>query len=320
MNASPHILVTGGSGFIGTELALQLRQRGCLVFSYDVRPPPSCSPAIWLDGDVRDTAKLSRWLKQLAPSVVFHAAAVHMIPECEQNPDYAHEVNIGGMSSVLHAIARHTLQSLPMCLAHLSSAAVYGSSSTRLKEDAQPQPATVYGHTKRQAEQICLSWGHDNPALRLSIFRLFNVVGVGDHNPHFIPELLTQIAADRQPVTVGDLGTSRDYVAVHDVARILIRACLDRDFAGIVNVGTGKPFTGYQVISLIEQVIGRPITVQHVSAKRRAAEPQMLVADNSTLLTMGLSPEVPLVECLRQLCHWFGIIDLPSATQHRRKR
>src|SRR6266540_5040389 len=186
-------LVTGGAGFIGSELVRQLLDEGQKVIVYDnlsfgrrSNLPPSKNLRL-VKGDLVDTGKLHAVLKQWKPHTVFHLAALHFIPYCNSHPQETVRVNVEGTESVLQACRNTSVE----CLIYASTAAVFGIRSGHHRESEEAAPVDIYGLTKFFGECLVRKF-HAETAIRCRIGRLFNGYGRRETSPHVIPEIVEQ--------------------------------------------------------------------------------------------------------------------------------
>ena len=195
-------LVTGGCGFVGSALCSQLMETGHEVVALDdlrLGSEDSLPTGVPLTvADVRDPA-LERILVAHRPDVVFHLAAIHFVPACEDEPAEAISVNVEGTQRVLAASAAAGAAAVVLA----SSAAVYAPSPAPHRETSALGPTDVYGHTKLWAEQLA-SLHNARTGQPIGVARLFNVYGPGETNPHLIPTIIEQArrgpgAPPRQP-------------------------------------------------------------------------------------------------------------------------
>jgi nucleoside-diphosphate-sugar epimerase len=185
-------LITGGFGFVGSQLCRALVERGSEVAVLDdlsVGSAANLAPAVagevrQLVTDVRDVDAVERHLREFRPTRLFHLAAVHFIPTCETQPTRAVGVNVTGTQSVLEACARTSVESVVVA----SSGAVYAPAAEAHTEDDAVAPADIYGYTKEWTEKLA-RYFYDRTSTPVGIARIFNVIGPGETNPHLLPAI-----------------------------------------------------------------------------------------------------------------------------------
>lgn len=248
------VLIIGGAGFIGSNLAEKLFRLGYKVFVYDnfssgrITNLKFLSSAHIIKGDILNRRKISNCIKKVKPSTILHLAAIHYIPECNKNPKKTYKVNINGTRNILKAI---TVLNLKPFFVFISSAAVYANSSGGLKEVNKLRPICIYGITKLLGEkitkQVCLK-----ERIPYTIIRLFNVYGPNDGTPHVIPRIVVQIKNRRKNIELGNLQPKRDFIYIDDVSEALCKILKLKPNSKIYNLGTGKE---YSIKSVAERFI-----------------------------------------------------------------
>ena len=275
------VLLTGGTGYIGSHTAVVLIQAGHQVFLYDNNCNSNSSvakrisritgqPAVFIRGDVRDTEKLTKTLKSNQIDAVIHFAGLKAVGESSSNPLEYYSANVHGAISLMQAMERSHIYRLVFS----SSACVYGDPQYLPLDESHPtNPTNPYGRNKLQIEQLLQdlteSDSKDSPRWSIASLRYFNPVGA--HETGFIGEEPKGIPNNLMPyiaqVAVGKLekltifgndyltpdGTGvRDYIHVMDLAEGHL-AALDylAEHTGIefINLGTG---VGYSVLELIQ--------------------------------------------------------------------
>lgn len=220
-----NILMTGGSGFIGTHLTRHLLNQGHHVRILDLRAPrhPPHSRLTWVSGDVRERGDLHSVLAR-PTDAVFHFAAIVSVPECEQDPAGSAQTNIEGTRNVAEAMLKCARPSTPFFFA--SSAAVYGDAckdGTPLMEDLETlQPVSHYGRQKLESERILQALARDQGLHALS-FRFFNVFGEGQDPTSPYSGVITRfreaIRNQQEALLYNEGKNTRDFIAVTEIAR-----------------------------------------------------------------------------------------------------
>jgi nucleoside-diphosphate-sugar epimerase len=255
------ILVTGGAGFVGLNVAEQLLARGDGVLLFDVKPPPAVfsSKAAFVQGDVTDRGALDRAFAHGRVDGVVHLAAITAGPERDaREPQRIAEVNLIGTLNVLEAAHRHRVRRF----VHASTGALYGAAGVGVAEPLdeerhRPVPETMYGITKYAAERSCLRlaalWGLDARIGRLALAygRWEHASGVRDRlSP---PTEIARIALAGGEAVFPPLGPT-DYIYGPDVARALL-ALLDADAPShaLYHLGNGSAWSLPQWCALLAQ-------------------------------------------------------------------
>ena len=307
------VLVTGAAGYIGSVVAEQLLASGETVVAFDnlAQGHRAAVPdgARFLEGDLRDRARLAEVLAEVRPDAVMHLAAESLVGKSVTEPAAFYEVNVVGGLNLLDAMRAAGVTRLVFS----STAAVYGEPAVMpIQEDAPLRPVNAYGASKLAFEQA-LPWYAAAYGLRHCSLRYFNACGAtaarGEfHVPetHLIAILLEVALGLRDEIRIfgNDYDTPdgtciRDYVHVADIADAHLLA-LDRiDTLDTVafNLGNGAGFTNREVIEAARRVTGHAIPA--VDAPRRPGDPATLVASaDSAREALGWSPRYTTLESM----------------------
>jgi UDP-glucose 4-epimerase len=304
------VLVTGGAGFIGSELVRQLLGEGSTVAIYDnlsfghVTNLPQHSNLQFENGDLTDSAHVRSFVRTFAPDKVFHLAALHFIPYCMAHPQETMRTNVEGTSNVLEACKSSSVTTV-VCA---STAAVYGIQETPHAEVDLVDPIDIYGLSKLCTEHLVKLF-HRETGIRCGIARLFNAYGPRETNPHLIPEIVKQLAAGNR-IELGNLAPKRDYIHTSDLCRALRLMADAQNFQlDTFNVGTGQGYSARDLIELFSDLSQTEITVVSTEGRRRATERQNLVADVTKIgRVLRWKPEVSMKDGLRDLLDTSGLL------------
>jgi UDP-glucose 4-epimerase len=305
------VLITGGAGFIGTNLARHLLASSEIAevrilddLSTGFRSNLDLVPvAHFIEGSILDLDLLARAVAGM--DAIVHLAARPSVPRSIAEPRAAHDVNATGTLNVLEAARQagnlHTIVA--------SSSSVYGANPTLPKhEGLATRPVSPYAASKLAAESYTLAWQHsyDLPTLA---FRFFNVFGplqaAGHAYAAAIPTFIDAAMNDRPIPLHGDGTQSRDFTFVDTVAAVIARALFSRTTSPEpVNLAFGSNITLNEVIEEISQLLGREVAVDVQPS--RPGDVKHSQADNSALqaLLPGIEP-VAFAEGLRATVDWF---------------
>lgn len=288
------VLVTGGRGYVGSVVTLQLAESGHRVAvlthrrTGDVSPPVPSEVEV-LYGDLRDRERLVKVITEWAPEGVCHLAGVARIRESFADPLSYFDINLGGTLNLLHALAEQTNRTgQPARLVFASAGAVYGPvpvEAQPITEDQPPAPDSPYAASKLAAEHLISAQAATGALGAISLRCLVIAGAVGAYGDpdrsRLIPKALA-VAAGQEPVLIvnGDGSTVREYTHVADVADAY-RLALARIRLGthdVTNIGSGIGASIRQVIEAVEDVTGQRLPVRQQSAR---SEPQALVLDST---------------------------------------
>ncbi len=283
------VLVTGGAGFIGTNLSRRLIGEGHDVVVLDNLSSGYRSNIIGLQLDFREADILDRDALASAckgVDTIVHLAARGSVPRSIEDPGLTHAVNVDGTMNVLLAAREQGAH-----LIYSSSSSVYGANQELPKREAmRTRPQSPYAVSKLASESYVLAFQHvyGMPALA---FRFFNVYGplqsAGHPYAAVIPAFVDALLAGRPLQVHGDGEQSRDFTSVDTVVDIVAEAVNRRICSDdAVNLAFGTRTSLRELIALLEQVADRKADITHVPG--RAGDVRASQADNARLL--GLFP------------------------------
>lgn len=234
-------------------------------------------------------------LRSVRPTCVFHLAAWTDTRGCAQDPSTASAINAGGTSNLLTAM-RNCSPEARLVLA--SSSAVYGAPHhVPVGEDHPRTPDTVYGVTKRDAED--LAFRHAREGLDVVIARPFHHVGPGQDPRFAVAGWAVQIASGSRVLRTGRLDLRRDFTDVRDVAEAYVCLATCAPAGGVFNVCTG---TSVPLREIVDRLVARhPVQVEEDPARLRGEEPLEIRGDPTRIHGLGWHARRPLGESLADL-------------------
>jgi nucleoside-diphosphate-sugar epimerase len=299
------VLVTGGGGFIGSNLVRALLERGDTVrvldnFSTGFRGnlEDLTDDVEMVEGDLRSYERVHAAVRGV--EVVFHQGALPSVPRSVQDPLTTTAVNVEGTLNVLLAARDEGVRRVVSA----SSSSVYGNTGTLPRtEDQAPDPISPYAVAKLAAERFCTSFSRVYAMESISL-RYFNVFGPRqDPNSQYaavVPRFISAVAAGR-PVTIhGDGEQSRDFTYVANVVAANLLAADAQDASGaILNIATGGSETVNSLADSIGRLLGKPVEKEHEPA--RAGDVHASWADISLARdTIGFEPTVAFEDGLQR--------------------
>ena len=290
MKSLKRILITGGAGFIGSNLTKNLIGQGCSVAVLDDFSTGLSSNLSGLDADVFEGSITSQSLVEKAAfdvDAIVHLAARGSVPRSLRNPRATFAVNMEGTINVCE-VAR--LKSIPVIFS--SSSSVYGANTRDKKiENEWLSPLSPYAASKLSGEGTVVSFARSF-GIQTGVFRLFNVYGPGQRPEHqysaVIPKWVWAAIRGEELKVFGDGKTSRDFTYIDDVVQVLSTCVLEeRYFDGVTNLAFGNPITLLDVIDEIRVLLPN-ISLIH-TANRQG---DIRSSDNGSLKLRELFPEV----------------------------
>ncbi len=299
-------LVTGGAGFIGSNLVRQLVDDGNEVTVLDnllsgYRSNLNQFPQLrFIEGDIRDEVVVAESIKGV--EVVFHLAAFVGNKRSIDHPIIDADINVMGTLKVLEAARRAGVRKIVAS----SSAGIFGELKTLpIKEDHPVDPDTPYGSSKLCMEKECLAYAklYDLEAVCL---RYFNVYGPNqrfDAYGNVIPIFAFQMLRGEQLTIFGDGEQTRDFINVKDVVQANIKAAMANGLSGAFNIGSGGRITINKLVELLWAVSG--IEPQVVYGPPRYGDVRHSLADISEARhSIGFEPSVLMEEGLQEYMAW----------------
>lgn len=317
------LLVTGGSGYIGSVVVRRLLERGDCVTVFDNlerghranleveiqggggRRRNVCPLIV---GDLRNEDEIRAAMQETKPDAVIHFAAYALVGESMRDPQMYFDNNIRGGSNLLAAMADVGCDRIVFS----SSCATYGVPDALPIEETMPQrPTNPYGYSKLVFEQMA-TWLQLQRGLKPTFLRYFNAAGAvpelglgEDHEPetHIIPNVLK--VALRQKEFVEVFGTDyptadgtcvRDYVHLEDLCLAHLLA-LDKEVVGAFNLGTGKGASVLEIVEACRKVTGHPIPVK-LSPRRPGDAPALYASGSKARRELGWNPTHSDVETI----------------------
>ncbi|MEN0653292.1 MULTISPECIES: UDP-glucose 4-epimerase GalE [Hyphobacterium] len=289
------VLVLGGAGYVGSHVCKALAARGDTPVVFDNLSSGHAHAVKWgplVRGDIRSSSDLDCAFAKYRPDGVMHFAANIEVGEGEKEPLRFWENNVGGVITLLGAMARAGVKPLVFS----STCAVYGEPNlVPITETETCKPVSVYGRTKRAVEILLTDLARIGE-IRYAALRYFNAAGASpngeigeEHDPetHLIPNALKAAASvgGKMKLFGTDYDTRdgtciRDYVHVMDLADAHL-AALDKLMAGereiIANLGTGHGASVLEVLQAVERVTG--LKTPYDVRPRRDGDAAVLTAD-----------------------------------------
>ena len=302
------VLITGGCGFVGTNLAEYLLANGGYKltlldnFSNAVFGAASCEGASMvriIGGDIRDRHTCLAATE--GQDAVVHLAADTQVIESLRNPDHCCEVNIQGTINLLEACRLNHVQQF----AFASSNAAIGGTASPVNEDAVPRPVSPYGAAKLAGEALCSAYAHSYGVCAVAL-RFSNVYG-----PHcqrktsVVARFMCQLM-EGQPLTIfGNGSQSRDFIHTADLCHA-IHLCLSaekQNAGGIFQVASGIETSVLKLVEVVAEVMHVKPALRFEPA--RTGEIVTNVSDTSRIRQhLGFTPKVALIAGIDSLYQW----------------
>lgn len=315
------VLVTGGAGFVGSNLVRRLMRDGAEVTVLDDlftgrRDNLPQTGFSFVEGSVWDAPMVEHLVAQA--QVVFHAAARNIVIST-RDPREDFETNIGGTLNVLMAARATGVERV----IYTSSTSVYGNPRyLPVNEDDHLSLLTPYAVSKLSGEHYCMAFyeSYDVPTTAVRYSNLFGP-GQDPANPYcgVVAKFTDALFAERSPVIHGDGNQTRDFTYIDDaIEATLLAATSPRALGEVFNVGTGVETSVNRLAAVLTEITGARVTPTHSNRRDVDNIRRRVVNIEKTRRALRWVPEVTLEEGLRRTVEWQRRRDAergaPSAT------
>lgn len=308
-------LVTGGAGFIGSNIAEKLLKDGHFVRVLDsffsgkrenlnfTRQFTGSGAFELIEGDIRDKAACEKACAGM--DYVLHQAALRSVPKSMEDPLSYNEVNINGTLFILQAASKAKVKRFVFA----SSSSVYGDTDTfPEREDAYPLLISPYALSKLAGEYYCRIFS-EFFNLETACLRYFNVFGqrqaLDDEYAVVIPKFIHCILGNEQPPIFGTGKQSRDFTFIENVVQAnILAATVPGIKHDVFNVANGKDNTVLELVDSLNKIIGK--NIQPKLLPLRAGDVFRTCADISKIRKkLGYEPTVSFEDGLKKTVDWF---------------
>lgn len=319
-----NILITGADGFIGSHLTEMLLEKGNRVkaLSYYnsfnfwgwLEDVPQSKNLEIISGDVRDPHFCKEITKGM--DIIFHLAALIAIPYSYVAPDSYVDTNVKGTLNICQAAKENG----NIRVIHTSTSEVYGTAQYVPIDEKHPlQPQSPYSASKIGADAMAMSF-YNAFELPITIVRPFNTYGPRQSARAVIPTIISQIAADKKQIKLGDVTPTRDFNYVEDTCRGFIAlAESDQTIGETVNIGSNFEISVGDTLNLIKELMKSD--VEFITDKQRIrpgkSEVFRLWCDNTKINKLtGFKPETDIRSGLKHTIDWFTVPGNLSKYKH----
>lgn len=305
------ILVTGGTGFVGTHLLSALLKRGeaeihATTFRRDLSTLRTELPSENIHQiDLTDKGAVFALIEKLKPDKIYHLAAFSFVSKSFNQASEVFNNNVTLQINILEAVKEF----VPSCrLLIVGSAEEYGVSESPdelpINEDHPLRPINPYAVSKVTQDLLAYSYGR---SFNLQIFRVrpFNHLGVGQTTEFVVPSFITQIVeverGKREQLEVGNLSSIRDFSDVKDVVLAYITVMERGVPLEVYNIGSGVGVRISDLLEMMKSLAGVEIKIKRDERRMRPADIPEMVADITKIKKLGWSPQISLEATLGRI-------------------
>lgn len=295
-----NVLITGIDGFVGSQLAYELKRRGAVVFGISKKTRGKGIHKV----DIVDFDKLNFLFKKLNIQICFHLAGISLVEEGQIEPYETFKVNILGALNILEITRALKLERVIIA----STAHVYGDNTPPFKETFFPRPSRPYETSKASVDMISQSYA-DTFGLPVLIPRFVNIYGPGDtHNTRLIPKTIRAILSDKDPKIWGG-DAVRDYLYIDDAIEAYIKLSeVNIKKIGknrIFNFGSGNKISVKNVVDKALNISGRSLKLKKIKDQRKFEIDEQYVSFGKAKKLLGWEPKVTIDEGLKKTIDWY---------------
>ena len=315
------ILITGGCGFIGSEIAKQLSQIGANVTIIDdlssgkEKYIKDLFNVKLISADLLDDDAVKSAVKD--KEYVINNAALPFIPYSYYFPKKFFDVNVNATISLALSIIK---EKKVKRFVHISSSEVYGTAKyVPMDENHHTIPQSTYAVSKLAGERVVFTM-HKEHNLPVVIIRPFNSFGPNITQPYIIPEIITQILKG-DVVKLGNLNAKRDLTYVSDTARGIILSLVKEGVIGeVINMGSQRSYSIKDLVGLISDIMGKKISIEIDPSRFRPYDVDTLICnyERATKL-LGWKPETTVREGLEKTIEWIKKVDFKLSMSYNEK-
>lgn len=286
MSLTTKVLVTGGAGFIGSNLAEELINQGAkvtiidnLITGFRENLEEIKGDFEFVEGDINDDDKLNKALENV--EIVFHQAALPSVPRSVENPVETHQACVNGTFNVLLKARENKVRRV----IYAASSSAYGNQKTLPKVETMiPTPLSPYAGAKLMGEYYCQIFSRVY-ALETICLRYFNVFGPRQNPSSYysgvISRFIDSLMSDSTPVIFGDGEQSRDFTFIANVVNANIKASqTSKGIGEVINVANGERITLNELLNVLKKITGKT-DIQAQYLPEREGDVKHSQADNT---------------------------------------
>ena len=292
------IVVTGGSGFIGSHVVDELLEQGNEVVIYDLDAPRYNQPCAFVRGDIRDTERMTQTLK--GADIVYLLAAEANVNRFFESPVFSNDITAGGTLQALEAVRRSGGRARAILA---STEWIYGSlpeaGDEYITEETPyaQNPDHLYTSSKIASELFCKNY-NGLYGIRYTIMRFGIPFGDRAREETVTPIFLRRVLSG-DPITIhGDGSQTRQFIYVRDLARGCAACSAPAAENQIFNLNGGKKISVLEIVRTLEEILGKKAVITFIE-DRKGNFKGRFISSEKALKTLGWSPRFQYAEAMR---------------------
>ena len=294
------VLVTGGSGFIGSHVVDKLRDKGIKVRVYDMVMPVYRKDIEYYQGSLLDFDALRMALSGV--DAIFHLAAIADVKDVYEEPHYSESINVRGTINVLEAARRSAAIKRVI---YASTIWVYSDCKEEIVDETTPlaPPSHLYTATKLASEYYCIAYSklYD---LGVTILRYGIPYGPRARGGAVIPIFVSKVLKGEPLTIAGDGSQFRKFVYVEDIAEGNVLALQSIAKNRIYNLEGKEKTTIKQIADTVQQILGKEANIEHIPARPADFSGQEVSSERAKR-ELGWEPKVNFEEGVRRYIEWY---------------
>ncbi len=306
--AQKKYLVTGGAGFIGSNIALELEKQGNSVSVIDDFSSGNFKNLLGFKGDIYTADVYEELPEDDYFDAIFHEAAITDTDVHDQR--LMMEANVEAFRNILNYAAENEIKKV----IYASSAATYGNGECPMKITQTPAPENIYGFSKAMMDNVAKEFASDNRDMTIVGLRYFNVYGPGEYykgkTASMMYQLYNQMKLGHNPKIFKMGEQERDFVYIKDVVKANFCALNNAKESGVYNVGTGISRNFNDIIKCLNNEMGLNLATEYIDNPYSFYQMRTLADISATTEKIGYSPDYTLEK---------GIADYVSTLESRKK-
>jgi len=295
------VLITGITGFVGSNLAKKLRSLGVIVYGIS---RSLAKDKRNLRANMLDYSVINNFIKDSKIQICFHLASESLVEAGQKDPYHTFKINTEGTLNILEIARKNTMDKIIIA----STAHVYGNNKLPYLEEYTPKPSRPYETSKACTDLIAQSYANTFE-LPVLIPRFVNIYGPGDLNfSRLIPKTIKAVLSNTTPKMWGGKAI-RDYLYIDDsISAYLKLAEIDISLIGnnrIFNFGSNNRISVENLINKIIYLSGKKVTIEKIDEGRASEIKSQYVSFSKATKLLGWKPKVTLTEGLKKTLEWY---------------